>query len=102
MVVLIDTHYQICSYVIDLNLESMDIFPYRTQLCNRPKFRKYGYFPIQNTALVDKKLQTKEFTYDYSYWSADSRDSHFVNQEQVSQLSHYTSDLVFNLSLFML
>ena len=37
----------------------------------------------QGTALNDKVV-TKEFTYDYSYWSADSKDSHFVNQEQVS------------------
>jgi len=58
---------------------------------------------MQNTALVDKKLQSKEFTYDYSYWSADSRDSHFANQEQVSQLPHYTTLTLFSIcQLFML
>lgn len=25
----------------------------------------------------------KDFTFDYSYWSADSSDKHFASQEQV-------------------
>lgn len=25
----------------------------------------------------------KEFFFDYSYWSADPKDQHFINQDQV-------------------
>ena len=30
--------------------------------------------------------EDKDFTYDFSYWSADSSDRHFASQEQVKTL----------------
>ena len=30
--------------------------------------------------------RVKQFTYDYSYWSADPSDKHYVSQEQVSHI----------------
>ena len=35
----------------------------------------------------DVKKESKEFVYDYSYWSVAERDPHFVNQEQVKTTS---------------
>lgn len=40
----------------------------------------------------------KEFVFDHSYWSADSRDAHFVTQEKVGIITSYLNILFHSLS----
>jgi len=32
------------------------------------------------------KERVKQFTYDFSYWSADFKDDHYVSQEKVMRI----------------
>ena len=43
-------------------------------------FKLYGEVGLEGDKSRDIK---KEFIFDFSYWSADSNDSHFVSQDQV-------------------
>ena len=38
---------------------------------------------VAGIAVGETRDQSKEFVYDYSYWSFDPRDAHFVSQEKV-------------------
>ena len=38
---------------------------------------------ISGLTVGELKTDSKEFLYDYSYWSVDLHDNHFASQEQV-------------------
>jgi hypothetical protein len=38
---------------------------------------------VAGIAIGETRDQSKEFVYDYSYWSVDPKDAHFVSQEKV-------------------
>lgn len=43
-----------------------------------------SYFQtVSGIAVGETRDDSKEFEYDYSYWSVDTSDDHFVSQEQV-------------------
>lgn len=56
---------------------------------NTSSLHAFLLFAVQGRAAVGGSgplvQETKEFTYDYSYWSVDSDDAHFISQEKVSQ-----------------
>ncbi|XP_015767557.1 PREDICTED: kinesin-like protein KIF16B [Acropora digitifera] len=37
----------------------------------------------KKTTISSPGVEDKDFSYDFSYWSADSKDRHFASQEQV-------------------
>ena len=39
------------------------------------------------SSIVQSRGSKKDFSYDYSYWSADCTSQHFVSQEKVSTLT---------------
>ena len=38
---------------------------------------------VSGIAVGETRDDSKEFEYDHSYWSVDTRNDHFVSQEQV-------------------
>ena len=43
---------------------------------------------ISNDCPMQMPNDIKDFTFDHSYWSSDSRDRHFATQEQVKISIH--------------
>ncbi len=44
---------------------------------------------MSGVAVGQTRDDSKEFEYDHSYWSVDSRDTHFIGQEQVGMCAEY-------------